>query len=253
MNRKGKGPGAFCTAFATVKRPYIFMNSVGRASDLGTLFHESGHAFHAFESANLPYFHQWESGFEFAEVASMAMELLAEPYLSEDRGGFMSVEDAAVTRLLNLENSLLFWPYMAVVVAFQHWVYENHQLGSDPDECDQKWAELIDQYMPAINWEGYEEVKKTGWHRKLHIHQEPFYYIEYGLAQLGAFQIMIKAKKDQAEALRNYRSALALGGTVSLPDLYRAAGAELAFDADTLGGIVDMIEQDLTDLENELS
>jgi oligoendopeptidase F len=203
MNRKGKGPGAFCTSFATVKRPFIFMNSVGRDSDLGTLFHESGHAFHNFERGRLPYHHQWEPGLEFAEVASMTMELLAEPYLSEDRGGFMSVEDAAVTRMLNLEASLLFWPYMAVVVAFQHWVYENHQLGTDPAACDQKWAELIDQYMPAINWEGYEEVKKTGWHRKLHIHQAPFYYIEYGLASLGAFQIMVKAKKDQARALQD--------------------------------------------------
>lgn len=253
MNRKGKGPGAFCTSFATVKRPFIFMNSVGRDTDLGTLFHESGHAFHVFERGRLPYHHQWEPGLEFAEVASMTMELLAEPYLSEDRGGFMSVEDAAVTRMLNHEASLLFWPYMAVVVAFQHWVYENHQLGTDPAACDQKWAELIDQYMPAINWEGYEEVKKTGWHRKLHIHQAPFYYIEYGLASLGAFQIMVRAKKDQARALQDYRQALALGGTVSLPDLYRAAGAELAFDAGTLGVVVDLIEKDLAELESKIS
>ena len=253
MNCKGKGPGAFCTTFATVERPFIFMNSVGRDSDLATLFHESGHAFHVFEGVSQSYHHQWEPGLEFAEVASIAMELLAEPYLSEDRGGFMSVEDAAVTRMLNLEASLLFWPYMAVVVAFQHWVYENHQLGTDPAYCDQKWAELIDQYMPAINWEGYEDVKKTGWHRKLHIHLEPFYYIEYGLASLGAFQIMVKAQKDQAGALQDYRQALALGGTVSLPDLYRAAGAELAFDAGTLGEVVDLIEKDLADLEKKIS
>ena len=103
--------------------------------------------------------------------------------------------------------------------------------------------------MPAINWEGFEEVKKTGWHRKLHIHQVPFYYIEYGLAALGAFQIMVKAKQDQAAALRNYRDALALGGTATLPDLYQAAGAELAFDAGTLGEVVELIEADLAELE----
>ena len=253
MNRKGKGPGGFCTSFATVGLPFIFMNSIGRGSDLRVLFHESGHAFHVFERINLPYHHQWRPGLEFAEVASTTMELLAEPYLAEDKGGFMSVEDAAVTRLLNLEEKLLFWPYMAVVVAFQHWVYENHELGTDPAACDHKWAELIDQYMPAINWEGYEDAKETGWHRKLHIHQVPFYYIEYGLASLGAFQIMVKAKQDQAGALQDYRKSLALGGTVSLPDLYRASGAELAFDADTLREVVDLIENDLKDLERKIS
>ena len=253
MNRKGKRPGGFCTSFATVGLPFIFMNSVGQASDLRVLLHESGHAFHVFERINLPYHHQWRPGMEFAEVASTAMELLAAPYLAEDQGGFLSVEDAAVFQLLNLEEKLLFWPYMAVVVAFQHWVYENHQLGSDPEACDQKWAELIDQYMPAINWEGYGEVKETGWHRKLHIHQAPFYYIEYGLAALGAFQILVKSRKDLAGALRDYRKSLALGGTVSLPDLYRASGAELAFDADTLGEVVDLIEKDLSDLEEKIN
>jgi oligoendopeptidase F len=249
MNRKGKGPGAFCAMLATTGQPFIFMNSVGRATDVGTLFHESGHAFHDFEQAKLPYHHQWHPGLEFAEVASMAMELLAEPYLAKEKGGFMSEKDAAITRLENLEGGLLFWPYMAVVVAFQHWVYENHELGSDPAACDQKWAELIDQYMPAINWEGYEDVKQTGWHRKLHIHQAPFYYIEYGLASLGAFQILRKAKEDQPKALKDYRKALALGGTASLPELYQAAGAKLAFDAETLGEIVEMIEGDLAELE----
>jgi len=182
MNRKGKGPGAFCTSFATVGQPFIFMNATGKSADVLVLFHESGHGFHDFEISNLPYHHQWRTDMEFAEVASTAMELLAEPYLAEDQGGFMSVEDAARTRLLNLEGSLLFWPYMAVVVAFQHWVYENHEEGKKPSACDTKWSALVDEYMPGIDWEGYEDVKMTGWHRKLHIHQVPFYYIEYGLA-----------------------------------------------------------------------
>jgi len=253
MNRKGKGPGGFCTSFATQSRPFIFMNAVGQASDLEVLFHESGHAFHVFERSHLPYHHQWRSNMEFNEVASTAIELLAEPYLSEDRGGFMSAEDAARTRLVNLEGSLLFWSYMAVVVAFQHWVYENPDLGKNPDACDKKWAELIDIYMPGIDWDGYPEVKMTGWHRKLHIHQLPFYYIEYGLAALGAFQIWENAQKDQGKALQQYRQALALGGTVSLPELYRAAGANLSFDADTLGSTVQLIEKTLAELETQLA
>ncbi len=253
MNRKGKGPGGFCTTFATLGEPFIFMNAVGRGSDLRVLFHESGHAFHVFERTNLPYHHQWRPGLEFAEVASTAMELLAEPYLSEDQGGFLSAEDAARTRLLNLEAQLLFWPYMAVVVAFQHWVYENHSLASNPDVCDGKWSELIDFYMPGINWDGYEDVKMTGWHRKLHIHQAPFYYIEYGLASLGAFQIWENAQKDQGKALQNYRQSLALGGTATLPELYNAAGANLSFDSDTLGSTVQLIEKTLADLEIQLA
>jgi oligoendopeptidase F len=233
--------------------PFIFMNAVGKSSDLRVLFHESGHAFHVFERVNLDYHHQWRPGLEFAEVASTAMELLAEPYLGRDRGGFMSTEEAAVTRTLNLEEKLLFWPYMAVVVAFQHWVYENPSAGLDPSACDQRWSELITEYMPGIDWSGHEEVKKTGWHRKLHIHQAPFYYIEYGLASLGAFQILVNARQDQAQALREYRRALALGGTASLPDLYQAAGARLAFDADTLGEAVNLIEHDLEELASQVA
>ena len=253
MNRKGKGPGGFCTSFATLGVPFIFMNAVGQGSDLRVLFHESGHAFHVFERINLPYHHQWRSGMEFAEVASTAMELLAEPYLSEDKGGFLSTEDAARTRLLNLEEKLLFWPYMSVVVDFQHWVYENHSLASNPDACDNKWSELIDYYMPGINWEGYEDVKMTGWHRKLHIHQAPFYYIEYGLASLGAFQIWENAQKDRGKALQDYRQSLALGGTATLPELYNAAGANLSFDSDTLGSAVQLIEKTMAELETQLT
>ena len=252
MNRKGKAPGGFCTSFATQGVPFIFMNSSGKSSDLRVLFHEAGHAFHVYERVNLQYHHQWRAGMEFNEVASTAMELLAEPYLAEDQGGFMSSRDAALARLLNLEEKLLFWPYMAVVVAFQHWIYENPDQGSDPGACDQKWGELTDLYMPGIDWEGHDEVKKTGWHRKLHIHLVPFYYIEYGLASLGAFQIWQKARQDRPGAIVNYRKALALGGTASLQELYKTAGAELAFDAETLRGVVETIETTMAELEDEL-
>ena len=189
---------------------------------------------------------------EFTEVASTAMELLVESYLSEENGGFLSQQDAARTRLLNFEEKLLFWPYMAVVVAFQHWVYENHDLASNPDACDEKWGELIDLYMPGINWDGYEDVKKTGWHRKLHIHLAPFYYIEYGLASLGAFQIWENARKDQAKALDAYRQALKLGGTETITQLFKTAGARLSFDKDTLGEVVQLIETTLSELEGQL-
>jgi oligoendopeptidase F len=253
MSRKNKRQGGFCTSFATVGVPFIFMNASGRINDLWVLLHESGHAFHNFEKTKLPYHHQWRSGMEFNEVASTAMELLAQPYISADQGGFLSPQDVAQTRILKLESGLLFWPYMAIVVAFQHWVYENHDLASNPDACDDKWGELVDMYMPGIKWDGHEDVKRTGWHRKSHIHTEPFYYIEYGLSSLGAFQIWEKAQVDPKLALQKYRQALALGGTETISKLYKTAGANLAFNKDSLGKIVELIEATLLDLESQLN
>ncbi|MFO7942878.1 MAG: M3 family oligoendopeptidase [Anaerolineales bacterium] len=249
VNRQGKGPGAFCTSFPTQKRPFIFMNAVGLAKDVRTLFHESGHAFHVFERTQLPYIHQWRPGLEFGEVASTAMELLTSRYISEGEGGFFAEEESARYRRGHLENKLLFWPYMAVVVAFQHWVYQHHQQASDPIRCDQKWSELVDRFLTAINWDDLQDVKETGWQRKLHIHRAPFYYIEYGLSLLGAVQLWENALNDERDALRKYRQSLGLGGTASLPDLYAAAGVKFAFDADTLGTAVILIEKKLQEFE----
>jgi oligoendopeptidase F len=147
---------------------------------------------------------------------------------------------------------LVFWPYMAVVVAFQHWVYENHEQAGDPAACDRKWSELIDLYMPGIDFSGLQDVKETGWQRKLHIHRAPFYYIEYGLSALGAVQIWEKAQLDLPEAVRNYRSALALGGTAGLPELYETAGGKFAFDVGNVRPAVRLLESTLADLEMKL-
>lgn len=244
-NRKGKGPGAFCTSYPASRTPFIFGNVIGLDSDVRTLLHEAGHAFHAFEAFALPYYHQRRAPMEFNEVASTAMELLAAPYLAEETGGFFGSETAVLSRIRHLEKLLLFWPYMAVVVAFQHWVYENATLAADPKNCDAAWCEQWDRFVPFVDWSGVEEAKVLGWHRKRHIHRSPFYYIEYGLAQLGAVQIWANAMKDQAAAVRSYRGALALGGTVPLPDLYAAAGGKFAFDEETVGAAVSLIEQTL--------
>jgi oligoendopeptidase F len=244
-NRKGKAPGAFCTSFATMQKPFIFMNAIGLSADVRTLIHESGHAFHVFERTRLPYHHQWRSGMEFNEVASMAMELLATPYLAASRGGFYSSHEAAQALVEQLERIVLFWPYMAVVDAFQHWIYENHDRASQPEQCDAKWADLWQRFMPGVDWSGLEQEAMTGWHRKLHIHRYPFYYIEYGLAQLGSVQVWRNALEDQAGAVQRYRQALSLGGSVPLPQLYKTAGAEFAFDAGTLKEAVDLVERQI--------
>ncbi len=251
-NRKGKGPGAFCTSFPASKTPFIFGNVIGLDSDVRTLLHEAGHAFHAFEAFRLPYDHQRRAPMEFNEVASTAMELLAAPYLGKANGGFFDEDVAVRSRIRHLEKILLAWPYIAAVVAFQHWVYENAALAADPKNCDAAWLEQWDRFIPFIDWTGVEEAKILGWHRKRHVHRSPFYYIEYGLASLGAVQIWENAMKDQAEAVRSYLSALALGGTAGLPDLYTAAGGKFAFDVETVGSAVAVVERELVASENAL-
>lgn len=248
-NRKGKGPGAYCTAFNAIRRPFIFMNAVGLHDDVQTMLHECGHAFHVFESAHLPYEQQLQVGMEFAEVASMGMELLAAPYLPASEGGFYSAQEASRARVEHLEKMILFWPYMAVVDAFQQWVYVNHEAATNPDDCDEEWAKQWWRFMRGIDYNGMEDVVKTGWHRKLHIFQLPFYYVEYGLAQLGAAQVWRNALKNQNAAVAAYRHALSLGCTVTLPQLYAAAGAKFAFDAQTLGEAVKLIEETIEALE----
>ena len=250
-NRKGKAPGGYCTDYPVSGRPFIFMNAVGIQEDVQTLIHEGGHAFHVFESTKLSYFQQKRVGLEFMEVASTAMELLAAPYLTKDQGGFYSQAEAARARIEFLDTAICFWPYMAVVDAFQHWVYENHQTASDPANCDVKWAELQEQFMGDEDWDGLEDELVTGWQRKLHIIQDPFYYIEYGLAQLGAFQIWRNSLENQKKAVADYRKALSLGGTVSLPGLYALAGAQFAFDVLTLQEAVDLGIKAIEELENQ--
>ena len=251
-NRKNKAPGAYCTAYPTIRRPFVFANAVGIHDDVMTVFHESGHAFHVFETAGIPYIQQLAVPMEFDEVASMGMELLASPYLTKKDGGFYSETEAAHARIEHLESMILFWPFMAVVDTFQQWAYENPAKGADPAACDAKWAELWDRFIPAVDWSGFEEIKATGWHRKPHIHQVPFYYVEYGLALLGAVQIFGNARKDQAGAVAAYRKALSLGGTVTLPELFAAAEARFAFDTAILEKAADLIEAVIGELEEKL-
>lgn len=249
-NRKGKGPGGYCTYFPLSERPFIFMNAVGFDSDVRTLLHEAGHAFHGFSRGENSYLMQRQSPMEFNEVASMAMELLGAPYLTKEKGGFFTEEEAARYNIDHLRGIISFWPYMAVVVAFQHWIYTHHEEATNPDNCDKKWLELWQKYMKGVDWEGYEDFIINRWRRQLHIFIVPFYYIEYGLAQLGSVQVWANALKNQETALKQYREALELGGTVTLPELYETAGAKLAFDADTLGEAVSLIENTINSLES---
>ncbi len=255
-NRKGKAHGGYCNTFPLAERPFIFMNAVGVHEDVNTLLHEAGHAFHVFHTFDgdgLPYYQQWEVGMEFAEVASMSMELLAAPYLLASTGGFYTDHDAARARVEQLEGILRFWPYMAVVDAFQHWAYTHPDAAAEPASCEATWSSLWRRFMRGVDWSGLEDELADGWRQKVHIFQVPFYYVEYGLAQLGAVQVWRNSLSDQAGAVARYRYALSLGGTANLPDLFVAAGARFAFDAATLREAVELIERTIDELEGQLA
>jgi oligoendopeptidase F len=248
-NRRGKAPGGYQEDLPAAKRPFIFMNAVGMHGDVQTLLHEGGHAFHCFSTVNLPYSEQRKFSTEIAEVASMSMELLAAPYLTAAHGGYYDEAQAARARIEHLEEIILFWPYMAVVDAFQHWAYTHPDAARQSANCDAQWTALITRFMPGIDWSGLEDVKATGWQRRLHIFEVPFYYVDYGLAEMGAVQVWRNSLADEQDAVAQYKYMLTLGNTRTLPELYQAAGAKLAFDAATLDELVMLIEKTLGELE----
>ena len=249
-NRKGKAPGGYCTEYYHRRLPFIFMNAVGTHSDVQTMLHEGGHAFHVFESDQLPYSSQREVGMEFAEVASMAMELLAAPYITEEHGGFYNSNDANRARIEHLEKIIMFWPYMAVVDGFQHWAYTNPNEAMNPDNCDAEWTRLWKRFQTFDDLDSseFDDIIATGWHNKLHIYHVPFYYVEYGMAQLGAIQVWGNALKNQKEAVEKYRYALSKGGNATLPDLFEAAGAKFAFDEDMLTYAVNLVDNQIKEM-----
>lgn len=150
-NRKNKAPGAYCTSFNLIRKPFVFLNAVGIHDDVQTMLHEGGHAMHVFATAHLPYVQQLQVPMEFAEVASMGMELLASPYLEKDKGGFHTKKGAAQALGELLEQNIYFWAYMAVVDSFQHWVYENPDRALDPANCDVEWSRQWDRFMVGVD------------------------------------------------------------------------------------------------------
>jgi oligoendopeptidase F len=243
-SRKGKAPGGYCETLHYRGRPYIFMNAAGTLDDVMTLFHEAGHAFHAFAAHPLKLIWQRHPGMEAAELASMSMELLASRYLGEENGGFFTPEEVARARVEHLEDVLISLAHIASVDAFQTWLYTSGR-GDDRDARDQAWLSIRDRFDRGIDWTGLERERVARWHRQLHIFLYPFYYIEYGIAQLGALQIWRNSLTDEAGALRAYRAALGLGATSSLPEIYRAADARLVFDPTGMAELVALVEEQI--------
>ncbi len=250
-SRPGKAPGGYCDTLHARGRPFVFMNAAGVPEDVTTLLHEAGHCFHAFASHAQPFIWQRNPGAESAELASMSMELLAAPYLGQPVG-FYPEADAISARLEHLEDLLLSLAHIASVDAFQSWIYTD-PAGADPQARDAAWIRLRQRFEPGADWTGLETERVSRWYRQLHIFLYPFYYIEYGLAQIGALQVWRNARQDPDRAVAAYRHFLTLGATQPLPDLYRAAGVELSFDRGMLEELVALVEEEMATLRTALA
>jgi len=240
-NRPGKAPGGYQSTLTERRLPFIFMNAVGRDQDLWTLLHESGHAFHTLFSRDEPLHMYRDPPLEFAEVASMGMELLASPFLDvfypEEADRRRSLEE----HLYGIVR-LLCW--VATIDAFQHWVYTHP--GHSRAERHKAWVEIFQRFSGLEDWSGYEEVLEHEWHRQLHLFLAPFYYIEYGIAQLGALRLWGKAQEDRKRAIEKYIEALKLGGGKPLPELFSTAELPFDFGPDSLSQAAKTIHRALS-------
>jgi oligoendopeptidase F len=242
-NRKGKAPGGYQSTLPEARVPFIFMNAVGLQRDVETILHEAGHAFHALAARAddlLPY--RNSPPIEFCEVASMSMELLGAEFLEE----FYSPADAQRARRTHLEGILAVLAWIATVDAFQHWLYTHP--GHTRADRAAAWLALMDRFGGDVDWRGWEEARSFLWHRQLHIFLHPFYYIEYGIAQLGALQVWANSRRDPAGALAAYQRALALGGSRPLPELFAAAGCPFEFNRERLRPLVALLRAELARL-----
>ncbi len=241
-NRKGKAPGGYQSTLSEARVPFIFMNAVGVQRDVETILHEAGHAFHAQATRGEDLYAYRGAPIEFCEVASMAMELLGNEFLEE----FYATPEANRARKTHLEGIIGFFPWMAVVDAFQHWIHTHP--GHTRAERKAAYLELMDRFGGEVDWSGWEEMRAYSWHRQLHIFIHPFYYVEYGIAQLGALQVWANSRRNPEQALKDYKTALALGGSRPLPELFHAAGCTFAFDSATIKPLVELAGSELKKL-----
>ena len=239
-NRKGKAPGGYQSTLSEARVPFIFMNAVGVQRDVETILHEAGHAFHAQATRDEDLYPYRSAPIEFCEVASMAMELLGNEFLEE----FYTTNEANRARKTHLEGIIGFFPWMAVVDGFQHWLYTHP--GHTRAERKAAYLKLMDRFGGEVDYSSFEEARAHSWHRQLHIFLYPFYYVEYGIAQLGALQVWANSKANHAQALGDYKMSLTLGGSRPLPELFATAGCRFDFSAGTIRPLVAMIEKELS-------
>src|ERR1700722_6145920 len=240
-SRKGKAPGGYNCPLAETGAPFIFMNASGQMGDLTTMVHEGGHAIHSFLTHPLKLSAFKEYPMEIAEVASMSMELFTMDHWDlffEDKN------DLVRAREHQLERVITIFPWIATIDKFQHWIYENPQ--HTLEERKQKWMEILEEFSShSVDWTGLQEFREFGWQKQLHLFEVPFYYIEYGIAQLGALGLWMQYNRNKDKALQNYIQALSLGGTRTLPELYDAAGLKFNFAKDYIKQLMDFVGEEM--------
>jgi len=244
-SRKGKAPGGYQCQYQEIRRPFIFMNAAGLQRDVETLLHEGGHAFHSLESKHHDLVANRDSPIEFAEVASMTMELLGAPHL----GVFYRTEDEARrARIDHLDGIIALFPWVAMIDGFQHWVYTHP--GHSRSERRAAWIGLMDRFGTGqVDWSGFEEVRANRWKRQSHLFGAPFYYIEYAIAQLGSLQVWRNYRQDPGRAISDYRAGLSLGNTRPLRELFAAAGIRFDFSRENLEDLLTLVHAEIESLE----
>ena len=243
-SRKGKAPGGYNCPLAESGAPFIFMNAAGQMSDVTTMVHEGGHAIHSFLAHPLSLSAFKEYPMEMAEVASMSMELFT---MNHWQSFFDNEEDLNRAKEHQLERTITIFPWIAIIDKFQHWVYENpmHTI----EERTASWKNIVAEFSTdSIDYSGLDMYRAIGWQRQLHLFEVPFYYIEYGIAQLGAIGMWMQYQKNPTQALENYMNALSLGGTKTLPELYKTAGIEFNFSPNYVKNLMDFTNQELEKL-----
>lgn len=243
-SRKGKAPGGYNCPLTESGAPFIFMNAAQQMSDVTTMVHEGGHAIHSFLSHHLELSAFKEYPMEIAEVASMAMELFS---MNHWEAFFTNEEDLKRAKEHQLERTITIFPWIAIIDKFQHWVYENPQ--HSIEERTKRWMEILAEFSTnSIDYSGLEAFREIGWQRQLHLFEVPFYYIEYGIAQLGAIGLWMQYQQNPQQALQNYINALSLGGTKTLPKLYEAAGLKFDLSPDHIKTLMEFTAKEMDKL-----
>ena len=234
--RKGKAPGGYQYYLEKSRVPFIFMNAAGLQGDLETMIHESGHAFHSLYCGHLDLIDERNYPIEFAEVASMSMELL-----TQDEWQIFYDNDDEVNRaiLSHLEGVVFLLPWIATIDAFQHWIYANPN--HTREERTEYWLSLRDRFGSKMDWKDNEDFRELSWQQQGHLFGVPFYYIEYGIAQLGALQLWQTHRKSPEKALKDYENAMKLGNTKILPELFAAAELKLGFDEKHVDSLINEV------------
>ena len=240
-SKKGKAPGGFNYPLYESGHPFIYMNAVGSFRDITTMVHEGGHAIHSVLSHPLELVEFKNLTSEIAELASMSMELISMDHWDVFFDNEEDLNRAKRDQLLDILSTL---PWVACIDKFQHWIYTkpSHTVA----DRENYWLSLLNEFgSNTVDWTGYEDDRKNMWQKQLHLYEVPFYYIEYGMAQLGAIAIWKNFRENPEKTIQQYKDALSLGYTKSIGEIYETAGISFDFSSEYVKELASFIHQEI--------